>query len=258
MNAAVPEHLETGKPADAGDLILERRHRLVREFLPSPGSHLVDFGCGNGAQTEWFSRDFRITGLDVSEDQIREFVVRMEGTNRTDGMDARGIAYDGHVVPLESESADCAISFEVLEHVEDEAQSLGELFRILRPGGVLAISVPNRWWVFETHGASLPLLPWNRVPFFSWLPKGIHDRWARARIYRRREIQGLLERQGFEIEHSAYVTAPMDVVKSVWLRDGLRATVFRGDTTRVPVFSTAVLMIARKPGGSGGALEPAS
>ena len=69
------------------------------------------------------------------------------------------------------------------------------------------------------------------MPLFSWLPKRLHDRWARARIYRRREITALLERSGFEVLEARYLTAPMDVVGWAPLRDALRATLFRGDTT---------------------------
>ncbi len=154
--------------------------------------------------------------------------------------------YDGRNIPLADGSVDFAVSFEVLEHVKEEAQILAELARVTRPGGILAMSVPNRWWIFETHGANLPLLPWNRVPFFSWLPKGLHDRWARARIYTKREICGKLSGAGFEILDSAYVTAPMDVVRWRPLRKFLRSTLFRNDRTGVPWMSTAVLVVARR------------
>lgn len=248
MDSAAPEHLAGGRPARKGDFILERRHRLVQPHLGRNRSHLVDFGCGNGAQTRWFADDFDcITGLDVSPDSIAEFARTFEDTS----VKARGISYDGETIPLDTESADAVISFEVLEHVGDESRALSEIFRILRPGGVLAMSVPNRWWIFETHGAELPLLPWNRVPLFSWLPKPVHDRWARARIYRQREILQLLGEHGFEVQTSARITAPMDVVGSAWLRGALRSTLFASDTTRLPFLSTAILAIAHKPGPAG-------
>lgn len=240
-----PPNLSIGKPADAGDFILERRHRLVKRFAPTSGGTLLDFGCGNGAQTLLFEGDFETAiGVDIEKpfiDAFREEVLRRGLVDRV-----RPIEYDGIVLPIDSESVDGAISFEVLEHVQDESSSLLEVLRVLKPGGWFAISVPNRWWVFETHGARLPLLPWNRVPFFSWLPKKIHDRWARARIYRRREIVSLLRSRGFEVTDSVYVTAPMDVVKWRPLRDLLRRTLFCGDTTPIPFMATAVLVLARK------------
>jgi SAM-dependent methyltransferase len=244
MNTPKPDNLAEGKPADAGDFILERRHRLVRSLLPNAGGSLLDFGCGNGAQTAFFANQFdSITGLDVNARSITEFSARFLDLE----ISARGLAYEGRDIPLETATIDCAISFEVLEHVDDERHALRELHRVLRPGGLLAMSVPNRWWIFETHGAELPLLPWHRVPFFSWLPKSIHDRYARARIYRRREIVGKLREQDFELLHSSYITAPMDAVTIAPLRDLLRATLFRDDETPLPFMATAVLVIARKP-----------
>src|SRR5207247_1410784 len=103
------------------------------------------------------------------------------------------------------------------------------------------ISVPNKAWIFETHGARLPLLPWNRVPFFSWLPKSIHDRYANARIYSKREITGILSKHHLNIKHAEYITAPMDVVSIGWLKRFLRSTVFVNDTTPIPFFSTSIL-----------------
>jgi hypothetical protein len=100
--------------------------------------------------------------------------------------------------------------------------------------------------VFETHGAHLPLLPWNRVPFFSWLPRAIHRKYAKARIYRKSEIVKLLEDHSFEVLEALYITAPMDVVKSPWLKHLLRSTVFSGDTTIVPWLSTSVLVHCKR------------
>ncbi len=93
----------------------------------------------------------------------------------------------------------------------------------------------------ETHGADLPLLPWNRVPFFSWLPTPLHERWARARIYTRGRILGLLEECGFVVEDVRYVTAPM-----MWcpapLRRLLRKTLLSDDT--VLRYATSILISA--------------
>jgi SAM-dependent methyltransferase len=152
---------------------------------------------------------------------------------------------DGGTIPLPDDAVDCLFSFEVLEHVADEAAILAEWHRVLRSGGTAMISVPNRWWIFETHGASLPWLPWNRVPFFSWLPKKLHDRYARARIYRRREIVSKLEQRGFVVLSARWITAPMDVVPWEGLRRLLRRTIFRADATSIPFLSTSILVIAK-------------
>lgn len=242
---SAPDHIARGKSAQATDLIIERRHRMVQPFIENRRGTLLDFGCGTGAQTLLFLDDVdRIVGVDVDTTSIEKFHQLIAQRNLGDRVEA--IEYDGRTLPLADASVDFAISFEVLEHVLDERRALEELHRVLKPGARLAMSVPNRWWVFETHGAALPLLKWNRVPFFSWLPKALHDRWARARIYSRREIVRKLRDAGFHIEDSGYITAPMDVVKNPKLQQVLRESVFRGDRTSVPVLSTAVLVIAAR------------
>ena len=242
---AAPQHLSPGRSAQVEDLIIRRRHRLVRRLSPQQGGQLLDFGCGNGAQTRLFVADYdHVLGVDIAGAPVQELMDWALATGNAARVQVE--IYDGRHLLCADSSLDAAISFEVLEHVEDEAMALAELARVLKPGGVLAISVPNRWWVFETHGAKLPLLPWNRVPFFSWLPTRIHDRWARARIYRRRQIVAKLEAAGFAVITARYVTAPMDVVPWQWLSSALRATIFRGDTTPIPCLATAVLVIARR------------
>ena len=240
-----PAHLATGKPADAGQFVLERRARLVRPLLPpGAGAHLVDFGCGNGAQTLRFLDDVAsVTGIDVVPAELEAFAAACARLGA--GSRVRTVLSDGGALPLPDACADVVTSFTVLEHVVDESLALAEMRRILKPGGVLVITVPNRWWLFETHGADLPLLPWNRVPLVSWWPKRLHDRFARARIYRRREILALLRRSGFEPFADCRLTAPMDVLPAGALRDMARATLFRPDRTPWPFLATEVLVAAR-------------
>ena len=240
-----PAHLAGGVPATEGQLILERRHRLVGPLLPAPCGHLVDFGCGNGSQTLRFAADCdRLTGVDVSEEFLADFRREIAADRRGDRV--TGLALDTGAIPLADGSADAVTSFTVLEHVPDEAAALAEMRRILRPGGRLVLTVPNRWWIFETHGCDLPLLPWNRVPLVSWWPKKLHDRWARARIYRRREIVALVTRAGFTVDESFRMTAPMDMIPWAPLRRLARATLFAPDRAPTPFQATEIVVAATR------------
>jgi ubiquinone/menaquinone biosynthesis C-methylase UbiE len=240
-----PENLAGGVPASSGQLILERRARLVRPLLPAPCGHLVDFGCGNGAQTLLFTGDCeRVTGVDVNEDFLGEFRREIVDRELRDRVEA--VVTGGGPIPLPDGSADVVTSFTVLEHVPDEQAALEEMYRVLRPGGKLIITVPNRWWIFETHGADLPLLPWNRVPLVSWWPKKMHDRWARARIYRRREIEKILVQSGFRIEASFRMTAPMDMISWEPLRRFVRSTMFATDRAPTPFQATEIVVAATR------------
>lgn len=244
MSGTSPAHLATGKPADSGQFVLERRARLVRPLLPARAGHLVDFGCGNGAQTlRFLDCCEKITGLDVAPNELAAFAAECARLGVRDRVE--GVLTGGGALPLPDACADIVTSFTVLEHVPDEELALRELRRVLKPGGLLVITVPNRWWLFETHGCDLPLLPWNRVPLVSWWPKRLHDRWARARIYRRREITALLRECGFEPQVTLRLTAPMDVLPSGPLQRLARGTLFRPDRTPWPFLATEILVAAR-------------
>ncbi len=156
------------------------------------------------------------------------------------------VHYTGRQLPFEDGYFDLVISYDVLEHVQDEGLALAEISRVLKTGGELIISVPNKAWIFETHGANLPLLPWNRVPFFSWLPRALHSRWAKARIYSKRHILRLLRKYDFKPQKVQYITAPMDMVRNRRLRHWLRKTIFRGDTTGLQFMATAILVYGQK------------
>lgn len=238
-----PKHLQAGVPAESTDLILARRHRVSTSLAAPVGGTLLDFGCGNGAQTLWFLPDFeRCIGVDIQPASLERFRVAAEAA----GLGQRLELMEGDVRGLPDQTVDYLTSFEVLEHVSNESDTLAQWRRLLADDGQLVISVPNRWWIFETHGAKLPLLPWNRIPFFSWLPTSLHDRWAHARIYTRKRIESLLHEAGFQVKAAVYVTAPMDVLTVSWLQALLRATLFRGDTTRFPTLATSILLVAQK------------
>lgn len=221
-----------GKPAEAGQEILNRRYRIAN--IDAHRKRILDFGCGNGAQTAYFlTDDNRVVGLDVEHERLTQASPKIEK-----------VLYDGRLIPFPSETFDIVISFEVLEHTEDDRKSVEEVYRVLKRGGRFILSVPNKWWIFETHGTYLPL-NLRRLPFVSWLPDVIHSRIARARIYTRKRICSLLK--GFEIVRVEYITAPMDVVKHQGLKKFLRSAIFRGDTTSIPFLSTSVFVEARKP-----------
>lgn len=54
---------------------------------------------------------------------------------------------DIQAMPLPSERFDTVVSFEVLEHVPDPEKALREIFRVLRPGGKLVMSVPHLFYL---------------------------------------------------------------------------------------------------------------
>jgi ubiquinone/menaquinone biosynthesis C-methylase UbiE len=236
--------VERGKPADYGQEIVKRRARITASNVSLSGKLVLDFGSGNGAQTiELLEHGCKVVACDIDQNDLNTLTEYLKNNSITS---ASTVLYGGMNLPFSNNYFDVVVSYAVLEHVPDESTSLQEIHRVLKPDGELVISVPNKWWIFETHGARLPLLPWNRVPFFSWLPRAIHGRFARARIYRKGDLAKLLETHGFKVLDTCQMMAPMDVVKSPGMQNMLRATIFRGDRSIFPFLSTEIFMHCRK------------
>ncbi len=232
-----------GRPADTTDLIIKRRLEIVRSISGFCGKELdlVDVGCGNGASMLGLASQMRsCTGLDIYEAHLQEFAKLK--TEQHDNCEVL-------LVDIENEpfdrKFDRLICFEVIEHLRDEANT-AKIVNLLKTGGLAAISVPNKWWIFETHGAKLPLLPWNRVPFFSWLPRPIHEKFANARIYTPSRISKLLESFGMQVLDCKYITAPMDVLPPSSLKRWLLKNIFKNHTTRIPFKAVSIFVLAKK------------
>ena len=238
-----------GRPADHTDKIITRRAELVKEIpgFCNKNLRLLEIGCGNGATLLLMSNEMKeCLGVDIYEGHKKVF----EEIKAERGIDNCHVViknieeqdlFEGNPT---AEKFDRLICFEVIEHLNDD-RNVKRITKWLKPGALCAISVPNKWWIFETHGARLPLLPWNRVPFFSWLPKPIHERFANARIYTRPRIINLLEQNGFEVIETKLITAPMDVLKESALKRFLVKHVFGNNTTSIPFLSTSIFITAR-------------
>lgn len=146
---------------------------LLSRFL-HPAARVLDFGCGDGTHASSFvlSKHCGYTGVDVSEHAIAMCHAR--------GLDAMTCS-PGASLPLDSNSFDNVLSFEVLEHLFDPAAALQEIHRVLQPQGRLVGSVPNAVFLanrllmvsgsFSPGGSPATSLkaPWNdpHIRFFN-------------------------------------------------------------------------------------------
>jgi SAM-dependent methyltransferase len=101
----------------------------VRRYLDAlpPGTRVLDAGCGEGVLVEEYAERLDITGLDAnySSDRVRPGSLT--------------------ALPFPDATFDRALCLDVLEHLayEEQPRALAEIFRVLRPGGELLVSVPN-------------------------------------------------------------------------------------------------------------------
>ena len=120
---------------------LTRRLEVVfGELLPSDlaGLQLLDVGCGTG----WFSQRAAqqgaiVTALDVGESLLRQTM---------DKTTVCPVAGDALYLPFRQDSFDVVLSSEVIEHTVSPPKSVKGMARVLKPGGMLVLTTPNRLW----------------------------------------------------------------------------------------------------------------
>ena len=116
------------------------RHRLRESLLlrlllsARPGHELLNVGAGQGTFTQLLeARGFEVTSVDPSPAAVDLLRERARGAV---------LAAAAESLPFGDASFDGAVLGEVLEHVEDDLAGLREVARVVRPAGVVAISVP--------------------------------------------------------------------------------------------------------------------
>jgi 2-polyprenyl-3-methyl-5-hydroxy-6-metoxy-1,4-benzoquinol methylase len=120
--------------------LLRRLDIVFNELLPHDiaGKRLLDAGCGTGHFSKLASEKGAIvTSMDIG-DRLLEKVAEKCNTERVIGS-----VLD---IKFENNYFDFIICSEVIEHTENPYRAIMEFYRVLKPGGVLALTVPNRFW----------------------------------------------------------------------------------------------------------------
>ncbi|HET6213512.1 MAG TPA: class I SAM-dependent methyltransferase, partial [Micromonosporaceae bacterium] len=121
----------------------ERRAIIARELrrLGPPG-RAVEVGASGGGNSMVLQKH----GWDVL---ATEYIA--EGVEIAQSRGLNAIQADARKLPLESDSYDLAIAFDVLEHIEEDYLAAAEMCRVLRPGGTALIAVPCDMALWSAH-----------------------------------------------------------------------------------------------------------
>ena len=119
--------------------------QLIRPHL-KPGSRLLEVGCGAGnlllqasvRGSHPVALDLAMQALTFVRSRLREASLGSEAPR-----DFSCLQSIGEYLPLASNSFDCILLSEVIEHLEEPQVSIREATRVLRPGGRLLVTTPN-------------------------------------------------------------------------------------------------------------------
>ena len=150
--------------------------RQLKKGLGGNAAAILDAGCGTGGLIRRLSRahpTWRWTGLDLEPlacelARIRGGVEIIQGSTTA--------------LPFPNASFDAVVSSDVLYHLDDDESALREIFRVLKPGGLVVINVPAHRWLWSYHDVT------------------VHGR----RRYERGLLAGKLRSAGFSAFHATH------------------------------------------------------
>lgn len=242
----MPKYLERGSSTAVSTNVNYRLGKLLKLGLLH-GTWL-DCGCADGGYTSALAAlgVQHTVGIDVEVQRVQSAQHAKKSGFKVDYS-----CSVSETLPFSDSAFDGVLLNEVLEHVADEYLTLKEVYRVLHPGGVLALISPNRWFPFEGHGMKV----WGRsvpfpVPILPWLPSKITQNFTCARNYWPHELRDIVLSAGLEVSmmcsimpiFEVYPWLPETVIK--WYR---KATPAIEKTPVIRRFGVSTLVLAQRP-----------
>ena len=131
-----------------------RRHEVVYQRLAHrcTGRDVLEAGFGEGYGADLLAQVARsVTGVDYDESAVNHVRARYPRVEALQGNLA--------ALPLADDAVDVVVNFQVIEHLWDQSQFVAECRRVLRPGGLLLMSTPNR--ITFSPGRDTPINPFH-------------------------------------------------------------------------------------------------
>ena len=235
VQVRVPSNL--GGPASYGSYAVKKRMGKIDQTVDLKGKCVLDLGCGNGCYTQELARRAAyVCGVDIQFSHLKSFRQPIQR-----------IQAAGENLPFASKSFDVVTMIEVLEHTRSDEQTLEECFRVLKPGGLLVLFVPNKLYPFESHPCHIGNFSIGRnIPLLSWFPESLRRRLCHARTYTSRKLLSLAKGAGFEAHQRRYIFPPLDSFRLPF-KEFYRGAATKLEKTPIGKLGVSIYAILRKP-----------
>ncbi len=233
---------QRGEPSYVWRAGQDRRLDMIRRWARDEMCGVVlENGCGVGEYLERLAPQARLAvGVDIELPRLLE--ARKKNLNL--------VCAAGEYLPFKKGQFDAMLSNEVIEHVQNDHQSVAEMARTLAVGGVLVVFCPNRGYPFETHGIYWEgKYHFGNIPLVNYLPMKLRNKLApHVRVYTTRRLKELFGCQPFEVLYHSVVFGAYD---NIIRRRPLLGKMLRGflqfmEKTPLKVFGLSQFWVLKK------------
>lgn len=231
------ESLKLGSPASYGSYAVTKRIATIDATLNLEGKRVLDLGCGNGCYTVELARRVAcVYGADIQMANLKAFRAEIPRFQAA-----------GENLPFAAESFDAVTMIEVLEHTNCDTRVMEECFRVLKPGGLLILFVPNKLYLFESHPCHIGKFSLGpNIPLVSWFPEFLRRYLCHARIYTRGKLLAMTSSAGFVDYKSGYIFPPLDSFPLPF-KEAYRRLTRRLEHSPLAKFGVSIYAVFQKP-----------
>ena len=147
-------------PLTIGFYFREKMRAIHRVAPDAPMARILELGGGQSGLTALLYPHALVVNLELD--------ARYASAPCNRQARVRFLCADATRIPFADASFDAVTMFDVIEHIPDDSRAMAEVFRVLRPGGVLLVSTPNERWRFPYYGAMKALCPSEETMFAEW------------------------------------------------------------------------------------------
>lgn len=234
-------YAERGAPSYVWREGQQRRLDMIRKWSNLANTYVLVDGCGVGMYAARLLEDTpHVYGFDIEHERV------LTARQRASAMHVAAAEY----IPYPSNSFETLLSHEVIEHVNDDYQSVAEMARVLKPGGRIVMFCPNRWYPFETHGHYWRgTYYFGNTPFINYLPNAMRNKLApHVRAYSKHDLLALLDGLPLSVVYHTRIFGGYDNIIARFPTIGklLRANLYQAEKTPLRFFGLSHLLIAQK------------
>jgi ubiquinone/menaquinone biosynthesis C-methylase UbiE len=118
--------------------------KLINRSGIKEGMKVLEVGCGSGAFTTFVARavgkEGEVFALDIQREMLKQLEKKLSKKKNQDIMNIQLIEGDAHNLPFDDDSFDLVYTVTVLQEIPDKNKALHEIKRVLKPGGILAVT----------------------------------------------------------------------------------------------------------------------
>mgnify|MGYP001383996694 CR=1 FL=1 len=174
--------------------------------------NIVDLGSGSGIVKARLEEEWGRPIIGIEYD--RPFIANPANT----------CVGDVSEMPFKSGSIDLAICNHLFEHVERKREFISDIKRVLKADGLIYLTICNKYKLIEPH---------YRLPFLSWLPKGIADLYLRVTgrgksyqditFYSYQDLTSTFIKEGFKIQNITWDAIVQNAAKTSFVQRAIIA-----------------------------------